>query len=95
MTSQFENAAKSWAGPAPVHVFVTIAPDAKRGTRDYYTGRVGTCRTPEEVPAMIAKDRAAMNDTLGGLIEPGQTSGRTYRAFRAQWEELDLAMVKA
>jgi hypothetical protein len=95
MTSQYESAAKSWAGPAPIHVFVTIAPNAKRGTRDYYTGRVGTCRTPDEVPAMIAEDLAAMGYTFGGLIEAEPTGGRTYRAFRARWEELDLAMVKA
>jgi hypothetical protein len=91
MTSQYEGAAKSWAGPSLIHVFVTIAPSAKRGLRDYHTGRVGSCRTPEEVPALIAKDMAAMGYTFGGLIEPSDSGGRTYRAFRARWEELDVA----
>lgn len=91
MTSQYVSAAKSWAGPQPIHIFVTIAPNAKRGTSDYYTGRVGTCKTAEEIPAMIARDLAEMSNTFGGLFEAGQTSGRTYRAFRANWEELDVA----
>lgn len=81
---------KDFKGPRAIHVYVTIEADPKRGIDEPYTGRVGTCNKPDEVKALIAADVATMRQTFGGLIEPGRTKGRTYRAFRAEWTELKI-----
>jgi len=81
---------KPFTGPSPIYVFVTMMPTKKNGLREEYTSRVGTCREASEIAGVIAKDRAAMRNTFGGLIDPGNSSGRSYRAFKAEWTELKI-----
>ena len=76
--------------PPAIWVYVTLAPDAKKGISKPYTGRVGTCSDEAGVAKIIADDRRAMGETFGGLIAPVSTKGRTYRAFRAEWTEIKL-----
>lgn len=46
--------------------------------------RVATARTEEEAAERIAEERAAMRDTLGGLIAPGDDR-QTYEVWKADW----------
>lgn len=79
---------KPFTGPPPIYVFVTVPADPKRGISEAFTGRVGTCATEAEIAGLIAKDKRAMADTFGGLIDGVSTKGRVYRAFRAEWTEV-------
>jgi len=79
-----------WNSPPAIYVFVTVKPNGKNGLTEPFTGRVGTCQTEAEVASIIRKDLKAMGETFGGLFEPMNTSGRTYRAFRASWTELTI-----
>ena len=81
---------KTFTGPPPIYVFVTVTPTPKNGLSKPFTSRVGTCHKPGDIAGLIAKDRRAMNDTFGGLIDAPGTSGRSYRAFRAEWTEIKV-----
>lgn len=94
MTSQTESIGpNNWAGPPRYHVYVTIAPNPKRGTKDYYTGRVASTNDLSKVAGIIADDLREMGNTLGGLIDAVPTGGRVYRVFEAEWSELNLSFV--
>jgi hypothetical protein len=86
-------AGEPWHGPAKYHVFVEVpatpAPGPVLGQVDKYVGRVGTTNDLTKIPGMILADLNAMGDTLGGLIAPTSTKGRTYRVFEMNPVELD------
>jgi hypothetical protein len=81
---------KTFTGPPPIYVFVTMTPNKRNGLSKTHTSRIGTCHNPEEIAGLIAEDRKAMGDTFGGLIDAPGTSGRSYRAFRAEWTEIKV-----
>lgn len=81
---------KPFIKPAAYVVYVTVVPTAKNGLREPYTFRVGPAQDLAGVSKVIADDKHAMRNTLGGLIEAGDISGRSYRAFKAVWEEVDI-----
>lgn len=92
-------AGKPWHGPAKYHLFVefkpTPSPDGS-GNVDTYVGRVGTTNDLSKIPAMIADDLLAMNDTFGGLIDPlpeNAKKSRFYRVFEMNPKELDCAEI--
>ena len=78
--------------PASFVVYVEIAPYPNCGFAGTFTSRVGPAKTLEEAHRKIADDRKAMGDTMGGLIDPVSTKGRTYRIFKSLgWEEVTPA----
>jgi hypothetical protein len=82
---------EKYISPARYYVVVTVNPYPGCGFDKPFTGKVGWANTEMEVKAIIAKDRKAMGETLGGLIAPVQTKNRVYRAFRSMgWEEVTL-----
>ena len=76
--------------PPRFSVYVTVKPTKRNGQSKTYTHRVGTCNDKAAIKDIVRKDKAAVRDTLGGLFEPGTTSGRTYRAFEAKWTEVPI-----
>ena len=72
--------------PKPYHLYCSVPSDDKPG--ELYTFRVGNYNAFEDLAPAIERDKAAMRNTFGGLIEPGRTHARTYRAFRAEWTEV-------
>lgn len=74
--------------PRKYHVFVTVSPTKRNGVSEKFTGRVGTADTRDEAYALIPKDRHAMNDTFGGLIDAPGDGGRKYQVFEATWREV-------
>ncbi len=75
--------------PAPYAVYVEVAQYPDCGFTGTYTSRLGPAKSLEDAQRKIADDRKAMGDTMGGLIEPVNTKGRTYRIFKsAGWEEV-------
>lgn len=83
---------KAFERPPAIYVFCTAKPTKKNGMTETMTWRVGTCHRESEIPAMIAKERRDMGQTFGGLIEPASMEGRTYRAFRAKWTEIEVKL---
>lgn len=85
MTMQLEKMIQ----PAPYAVYVEVAPYPNCGFTGTYTSRIGPAKDLDEARRKIADDRKAMGDTMGGLIDPVSTKGRTYRVFKAAaWEEV-------
>lgn len=81
---------ENFTGPNPIHLYVVVRPNATNGVSKEFTARIGTCKTETEISSLIVADLEAMNDTFGGMMETVSTKGRSYRAFKATWTELDL-----
>jgi hypothetical protein len=77
--------------PKPYVVYVEISPYPNCGFTDAFTSRIGPAGDLAEVRKLIADDKRAMGDTMGGLIEPVSVRGRKYRVFKATaWEEVKI-----
>lgn len=74
--------------PAPLVVYCTVAPTERNRLEAPYTHRVGPAFTLEGAKKVIADDKEAMRNTLGGLIDAPGAGGRTYRVFEAKWTEV-------
>lgn len=86
---------KPFKTPRPYLVMVTVTPNGKNGIREPFTARVGFADDPKNCARLVREDLAAMGQTFGGLIEPTDTGGRTYRAFKAEWTEVPIPGVKS
>ena len=80
---------KDWKPPT-FTVYCTVAPTKRNSLDKPHTHRVGTTHDAKLIPGMIAEDRRAMCDTFGGLIDAPGASGRTYKAFKAEWTEVSI-----
>jgi hypothetical protein len=81
---------KAFERPPVIQVYCTQQPTKKNGMTETMTWRAGVCQDASEVASVITKDRKAMGETFGGLIEPVSLEGRSYRAFRAEWTEIKV-----
>lgn len=79
---------KTFRTPKPYVVYVTVAPDFKRGVKEEYVGRVGPASDMAEAKRLIEDDKQFAGETFSGLIAPADTKGRRYRVFRAEWTEV-------
>lgn len=74
--------------PAPFHVYCDTGTNFNGKPN---IARLGAARDADGIRKLIENDKAAMGNTFGGLIAPVSIKGRTYGAFRATWEEVDLS----
>lgn len=77
--------------PAVYAVFVEVAhyPNCGFKPTEKMIGRVGAAHTLEDAEKLIAKDKRAMGETYGGLIEPVRLKGRTYHIHKCGgWEKV-------
>jgi hypothetical protein len=82
---------KDWKRPPLYSVYVTATPIKKNGRREAYeayTTRLGGTDNETEIKRIIADNEKAMGNSFGGLIDTTPTHRRTYRAFRAEWTEV-------
>lgn len=79
----------SFTAPGNYAVFVTVKPNKRNGITREFTARVGAYQTETLARAAIVKDREAMCNTFGGLIDAPGNTGRSYRIFKSNgWTEL-------
>lgn len=74
--------------PPPYAVYCTVQPNARNGLSKVQTHRLGPADTLKAARDKITKDLRDARDTMGGLIEATSTKGRSYRIFKAVWEEV-------
>jgi len=79
---------KAFVRPATIQVYCTVEPTKRNGLKVKHTHRVANCNDESEIAGIIARDRNAMTNTFGGLIDSPGIAGRSYRAFRAEWTEI-------
>jgi hypothetical protein len=84
----FETMERTMKEPKRYHVYVTVTPTKQNGLTEPYIGRVGPADTIDDALDLIKKDRLAMQDTFGGLIDAPGDSGRKYQIFEATWREI-------
>jgi hypothetical protein len=76
--------------PAPYYVYVTVSPTKRNGIAKAFTSRAGVAHDEAGILKVIQDDLTEMGKTFGGLIDPVGVEGRSYRAFKAEWTEVDI-----
>lgn len=75
--------------PARYRVLCYVTPTKKNHISKPLIIKVGDAKTIMDAEALIAKDRASMNETFGGLLDAPGSSGRHYEIFEAvDWKKL-------
>lgn len=70
--------------PRPIALFCTVSSEKTS------THFVGFAKDIDAARERIADDLRGMQNTFGGLIAPEPISNRNYRAFRAEWTEIEI-----
>jgi len=74
--------------PKPFVLMCTVTPNEKNKLTKPLLIRVGPAESVDEAKKLKADDLRAMANTFGGVLEGEDTTGRSYRLFKAEWSEV-------